>query len=279
MCYRSAVLGPVVVWRAPVILPTDIEVWEALPWPHGDFIPALWRWRATVFDITNISPTVTVWWLKELVTCAIKIPAKAWVTRGRVCGGHGQFCRRLPLHLQRCDVEGKPGPARNERHLRLQIDSWTDAGQPLGSIFVGSVSGNLLHLIFSCDQGSFFWNMSDGWLKILYSSQSTMTVAPFASLLGSILGQPVGIDRWSGLSELADHQDHGVWRKYKLQANIRFFLHISVRGKWFWIDETGTRCIDFGRNVAYVEATAAAVKTLNMDSAHTSVKDSVEQEP
>ena len=114
--------------------------------------------------------------------------------------------------------------------------------------------------------------MSDGWLKILYSSQSTMTVAPFASLLGSILGQPVGIDRWSGLSELADHQDHGVWRKYN-------FLYISVRGKWFWIDETGTRCIDFGRNVAYVEATAAAVKTLNMDSAHTSVKDSVEQEP
>ena len=34
MCYRSAVLGPVVVWRAPVILPTDIEVWEALPWPQ-----------------------------------------------------------------------------------------------------------------------------------------------------------------------------------------------------------------------------------------------------
>lgn len=51
-----------------------------------------------------------------------------------------------------------------------------------------------------------------------------MTVAPFSSLLGSILGQPVGIDRWSGLSELADHQDPGVWRQYKLQANSLFFF-------------------------------------------------------
>ena len=77
------------------------------------------------------------------------------------------------------------------------------------------------------------------------------------------------------------------WRIIKIMGfgentslkQICFFLHISVRGKWFWIDETGTRCIDFGRNVAYVEATAAAVKTLNMDSAYTSVKNSVEQEP
>lgn len=104
-----------------------------------------------------------------------------------------------------------------------------------------------------------------------------MTVAPFASLLGSILGQPVGIDGWSGLSELAD-QIMGFGENTSLKQ-ICFFLHISVRGKWFWIDETGTRCIDFGRNVAYVEATAAAVKTLNMDSAHTSVKNSIEQEP
>ena len=75
------------------------------------------------------------WW--HVLYQIIKIPAKAWVTRGRVCGGHGQFFRHLPLHLQRCDVEGKPGPARNERHLRLQTDSWTDAGQHFAGQPVG----------------------------------------------------------------------------------------------------------------------------------------------
>ena len=87
---------------------------------------------------------------------------------GEYVGGMVNFSGAFPFTFS--DVT--PGPARNERHLPLQIDSWTDAGQPLGSI---------------------------------------------------LLGQSRGIDRWSGLSELAGHQDHGVWRKYK---QTRSFLHI-----------------------------------------------------
>ena len=66
-------------------------------------------------------------------------------------------------------------------------------------------------------------------LHLIFRAQWPVTVAPFASLLGSILGQPVGIDGWSGLSELADHQDDGVWRKYKLKANLLFSSYISQR--------------------------------------------------
>lgn len=88
---------------------------------------------------------------------------------------------------------------------------------------------------------SHYWNRKDRSqlyeiLHLIFRAQWPVTVAPFASLLGSILGQPVGIDGWSGLSELAD-QIMGFGENTSLKQ-ICFFLHISIRGKWFWIDET-----------------------------------------
>ena len=31
----QSVVGSVAVWRSPVVMPTDIEVWTALPWPNS----------------------------------------------------------------------------------------------------------------------------------------------------------------------------------------------------------------------------------------------------
>ena len=31
----KSIVGKVAVWRSPVILPTDLEVWTAKPWPKG----------------------------------------------------------------------------------------------------------------------------------------------------------------------------------------------------------------------------------------------------
>ena len=35
------VVGATVVWRFPVVLPTDIQVWQAKPWPK-DWLQRVW---------------------------------------------------------------------------------------------------------------------------------------------------------------------------------------------------------------------------------------------